>query len=317
MNSYPEPLQQAIIATLAYFDMFDYPLTLLELDRWLYIPSNLIDIPANERLTTIRAMLHNDPDLARQIETSNGFYFFSGRKAIIKKRLERYVLAEQKFQKARQLITWLQAFPYVRFIGICNTLGFSNASAGSDIDLIIIAAAGHLWTTRFWTVSLAKIFGLRPTPEYSKDRFCFSFFLSDAHLDISSLRIAEEDIYLRYWLATVIPVYDQGDYYKRFQEENAWLRERLPNFREYQIIGRRRANHQRILSIIKRTLEGWPNNQSETFYQFIQKRIMPEKLQRLSREGIGVIINERMLKFHDHDRRHDFLRLWQEKRQIM
>ena len=312
-----QQLQEAIIATICYFDLFDYPLTLSELSQWLYIPT-----AARHPLGSIRVLpeellrlTRDDKNFSEKIETARGFYFVRGRSHLIKERLARYNLAESKYRKAQRFIRVLKLFPFIRFIGICNTLGYSNAKRNSDIDLLIFVANGHLWTARWWTVSLAKLLGIRPTPAQSRDRFCFSFFLSDRSLDLSSIRIHAEDVYLSYWAATIVPIYDAGGYFNRFRQANQNLFIQLPHVEQYYPISRRKVSNDSLGRAVQKTWEWLQDGFWEPMYEQLQKKIMPHRLQELGQqEGGGVIMNKQMLKFHDRDRRHEFHEEWRKRR---
>src|SRR3989338_3671881 len=80
-------MTQAILKTLAYFDIFDYPLTLVEIWKWLYVENN-----RSASLSEVRQSL---AQLAGRVETKNGFWFLPGRSGIIQTRLERDSIAEK------------------------------------------------------------------------------------------------------------------------------------------------------------------------------------------------------------------------------
>ena len=84
----------SIISTIAYFDIFDYPLTAWEIWKYLYgVRAQYIDI------------VNKLDDLASEggIETRNGFYFLPKRNAIVNVRLERYLIAEKKYKKGQKV----------------------------------------------------------------------------------------------------------------------------------------------------------------------------------------------------------------------
>ena len=142
-------VSKSILATLAYFDIFDYPLTLGELHRNLFFPqAKKAELPDILELESAQKRLN------RYIDSVDGFYFLRGRTEISALRLARYGLAIKKMKRAKLFAKLIAAMPYVRGIALSNNLAYQNASERSDIDLMIIAAPGRVWTARFFVKSL-------------------------------------------------------------------------------------------------------------------------------------------------------------------
>ena len=63
-------LENAILKTLAFFDIFDYPLTLVEIYKWLYLPDSKNKYQLSDILDVLESGI-----LEMRIERQNGFYF--------------------------------------------------------------------------------------------------------------------------------------------------------------------------------------------------------------------------------------------------
>ena len=163
-------MTQAILKTLAYFDIFDYPLTLVEIWKWLYVENN-----RSASLSEVRQSL---AQLAGRVETKNGFWFLPGRSGIIQTRLERYSIAEEKFKKLLKVVKVLRRIPFIKMIAVCNRLAYSNTDEKGDIDLFIITEKNRLWLTRLLAVGWLKLNKQRPMPGNKKDAIDTNFFLS-------------------------------------------------------------------------------------------------------------------------------------------
>src|SRR5512141_1035817 len=114
-------LRRSLLATLAYFDLSDYPLTLTELKRYRYrFPEDRADEkrPLADMLAALEAV---------GARTREGYWFLPGREAIVATRQRRYRLAEAKFRKARVVARFLRLLPPVRMVAVCNSLAVSNA----------------------------------------------------------------------------------------------------------------------------------------------------------------------------------------------
>jgi predicted nucleotidyltransferase len=292
-------LEKSILATIAYFDIFDYPLTIVELWKWLY-QSGAEEKKNN--LSEILDILENNVKINSLVGSRRGFYFLRGREAIVELRQARYNLAEKKFKRALRVGFFLKRLPGIKMIAVCNNLAWSNAGEESDIDLFVVTEKGKIWTTRFWAAGLLKIFGLRPNEKRTKDKICLSFFADEENLNLEKISLGRPDIYLIYWIAQIAPIYDPGGIYQKFLEANSWIKKYLPNYLGVE------PGRQRLLGRQKLALNflGW----GENFFHRIQLRAMPTKLKEMANRDSRVIVNDSMLKFHANDRREEYRDKW-------
>lgn len=326
-------LQTAILRTLVYFDIFDYPLTLTEVWKWLNItdsspinhqaimdnaPINANSSPitpaysaavadsAGRRgwLANIQEALGQMPD---KIQTKNGFYFLPGREPIIEERLRRYGYAETKYRRALKFIKIFRFIPFIKMIAVCNNLAYSNCSKKGDIDLFIITQKNRLWLTRFLVVGLLKLLGVRPAAAKKQDTIDANFFLSEDNLNLESVKIGQDDIYLTYWIDQLVPIYDIGDTYQKFHNANQWIKKTLPNSFGYQPNDRRTVKNGLLSYLITQSsnlLWNWPL--FEKLAKIYQLKIIPPVLKEMMNEDTRVVVNDGMLKFHRDDRRLEY-----------
>ena len=91
----------------------------------------------------------------------------------------------------------------------------------SDIDLFVITQKNRLWTVRIIITFIFALFRERKTSTKHAGKFCLSFFITEETLDFSSIAI-EQDIYLAYWIETLVPIYDKNQCLKNFRAANNW-----------------------------------------------------------------------------------------------
>ncbi|MDD5039697.1 MAG: hypothetical protein PHY34_00945 [Patescibacteria group bacterium] len=302
-----DALEQAILKTLCYFDIFDYPLTSFELWKWLYTGAENRDLAA-VTLVDIVALLETSAPLRGAVSAKYGFYFLTGRDGIVHQRMDRYRFAEQKFSRTVRMLKLLRFVPFVRMVGVCNTLAFNNSRPDADIDLFIITRHGRIWQSRFWVVGLLRLLNVRPRPGRTRDTFCASFFLSDDALSIEQLQL-RDDIYLPYWTAQVVPVYDDGAY-DRFVAANNWVWKTIPHWITVAPTPRRTVQPVRWLQQFTQALCALV---PESIFKKYQLRIMPARLRDVANKDSRVIVTDRMLKFHDNDRRSVYLAEWRKR----
>ncbi|MDD5251794.1 MAG: hypothetical protein PHT12_04135 [Patescibacteria group bacterium] len=215
-------------------------------------------------------------------------------------RHRRFRLGETHFERARTFARWTRHLSSVRLIAVCNSLALVGADEDSDIDLFVVCRPGTLWITRLVVVGALHVLGLRPTPQHQAGRLCLSFFLSEENLDLSRFAFAPDDIYLTYWLATLVTVYDAGGVEEKIFAANPWLKEQLPGFR-LPVWGHRRKVVRPRVSVplaVLRWLEPW----AERF----ETRRLPKAITELQNRDTRVVVSKDALKFHVNDRREEY-----------
>lgn len=286
--------------TVAYFDMFDFPLTALEIWQNLAVKRDLIEV-----INVLEQGLE-------AIENRNGFYFLAGRGVTAETRLKRYAATDRKFKRALALMKIYKFIPWLEMAAIGNLMGAHNLREESDIDLFIITEPKRIWLTRFFCVLIAKILGLRPSPDRSQDRICLSFFVSIGQMDLSRLMlnnstlIGEQapDVYFIHWLADLTPIYDPKGIYEKFIKANSWLRDYLPNWQS------------RLVSLRRDRGSAWPEFYGEMidlsigglepWFKKQQLKLLPDELRRLMNKDTRVVISDSVIKLHANDRREEY-----------
>jgi hypothetical protein len=286
---YMENLKYEILKVLAFYDIFKYPLTVLEVQKNLGAAAGLQEVRG------VLCELKNE----NKIIMESGYFFLPGNENAAENRKARFLISFKKLERAKKIARLFAWFPFIKFIGVCNSLGYFNAAEGSDIDFFIIVRAGHIWTARFFPAAILKIFNLRPTAKTNKDKLCFSFFVSDGAPDISGVALPGSDPYFWHWMNWILPLYDDK-IYERFIEANGWIKNLFPNFMPQNHYFAPRPRF--IKKIFEKILAG-----AEKFLQNVQLKAMPANLKEaVNRNDGSVVINDEMLKFHLLDRRAEY-----------
>lgn len=198
-------LERAILETLAYSDVFDYPLRINELHRYLTTPVTL------EELT---AALSNLDD---SVETQAGYFFLAGREELVKLREQREATSQLAFRRAIRYGRVLGALPFVRMIGLTGSLAVRNCDETGDLDYMIVAAHGRVWTARAFALLFNRLTKL------AGDVLCPNLIISERALEWQ-----QKDLYSARELCQMIPITGMG-VYTRLRQVNAWTKEVLPN----------------------------------------------------------------------------------------
>jgi predicted nucleotidyltransferase len=198
-----------ILAAIAYFDIFSYPLTSREIFLFL---SHVYD---EKRFEYSLNELVRDKIIYRFEE----FYSLQNNPSLLNRRRNGNTKARELIKTAKKVASILSRFPYVRGIAVSGSLSKNFADEKSDIDLFIITAKNRLWIARTLMHCLKKLSFLIN----KQHLFCMNYYI-----DEETLLIGEKNIYTAIEVATLIPL--QGDVvFEQFYAANVWFREYLPN----------------------------------------------------------------------------------------
>ena len=209
-------VKTAILKTLAYREVFEYPLTFYQL--YVYLISQE-PVPFDDFKEELRNLLTE-----KKIFYLDG-YFHTGDSEVVRKRKENETASLAHLEKAKNVAAKISKIPWVKFVGVTGAVSAGNAPAQDDIDLFIVSSSGKVWTTRFFVVLLLKVLGLYRSDKSPYGKFCPNLFVQEDSLfwgNAISVYIAHE-IYM------MVPVFDRSEYYFRFLSENPWTKDFLPH----------------------------------------------------------------------------------------
>lgn len=303
-----ENLSQAILATLCYFDIFDYPLTEFELWRFLFWPKGAATLPETiehaEKLLTEKKIFMQD-----------GFYFLPGRSQTVESRLSRHPRNISNWKKSQKLFSHLSQVPYFKAAALCNMFTLNNQKSSSDIDVFIITAKNRIWSTRAIITFLTWLRGEWRHGKKIANRFCLSFYITEDNLDLSFMRREPYDIYLVYWIATLSFIKDNA-IQEKFFAANAWIKDFLPNFEPRNEIEYHKSHalvYEKSAQLEEKIWNSALGNLREKVIRSLQLRKMGNNKQLEATKTRDVKIHDTILKFHENDRR-DLFREEFEKR---
>jgi len=228
-------IKEDILATLAYFDLFNYPITRGEIYLFL---QNKYDYEVFD--DALNCLLKGE-----LIHMFDKFYTLRNDHYLIVRRNEGNKKAEELIKIAEKVGNILIRFPYVRGIAISGSLSKNYADEDSDIDLFIITAKNRLWIAR----TVMHVFKKLTFLVNKEDYFCMNYYIDEHQLEI-----VEKSIYTAIEIGTLIPL--QGDVvFEKFYTANAWIRNFIPN-KNMRIATAKRAK----TSFLKRLFELLLNN---------------------------------------------------------
>lgn len=202
-------LEKAILKTVAYVDIYDYPLSATEIHRYL------IGVRTTES-ETLRA-LSNLSQNGQFLECSQGHYSLLGRGNIVETRKQRREIAKIMWTRAEYFGNILAALPFVLMVSVTGSLAVDNADLESDIDYLIVTSNNRLWTTRALIVLIVRLAAKRGVA------LCPNYLVTER-----AMTFQERNLYTAREVAQMEPVAGL-EVYQRMREANKWVDEFLPN----------------------------------------------------------------------------------------
>jgi hypothetical protein len=338
-------LHKAIVRTVAYFDMFDFPVTDFEVWKFLSEKCGYIEVRNILNSMSLRGAgsLANSSGQAAQsqqgalteiasprggarngsnvIETKNGFYFLKGREEIIRTRLDRYNFTNRKFKRALRVAKIYRLIPWIKMISVSNIIGAHNLKDESDIDFFIITAKGKIWLTRFFSAGLAKILGLRPSEGNSRDKICLNFYASEEAMNLEKFMLNGRSDKEAEFPHGISASEAQDIYFIYWLANLITIYEKGDMYKKFiQANGWLKnylPNWQPVLSSDRRTVRSGENKaykaminlifgHLEKILKNIQLKLMPKEITALANKDSRVVINDNILKLHVKDRREEY-----------
>ncbi|RPJ22630.1 MAG: hypothetical protein EHM33_23020 [Chloroflexi bacterium] len=252
----PENLLRSVFHTLAYADVFDYPLTAPEVYRYL------TSIQAS--VEEVNQVLADETLFSRVDE----YFTLRGREQIVETRKRRTEIAHRMWTKAARYGRIIARLPFVRMVAVTGSLAMNNTDEGKDVDYMIVTAPDRLWTCRalvLLVARFAKLEGVNLCPNYL--------------VTTRAMELQEHSLYIAHELAQMIPLSGM-EIYSEMRRLNGWMSDYLPNalmVPEMPHGLKRAGKHSRIQRILEVPLRLRVANRLE---QWEMKR----KMERLTRE---------------------------------
>ncbi len=201
-------LPTAVWQTVVYGDLFEYPLTASEIQRYL------VGVAATAAQV--------QQALAEQVRAGSlgarqGYYFLSGREALVETRRRRGQVAAARWPGALRYGLHIAGLPWVRMVTVTGALAVDNVEPEADIDFLIVTEPGRLWLCRLSVIALVRLAARRG------DLVCPNYFLSRR-----ALTLWERNLFTARELAQMVPLAGM-EVYHEMRNLNQWAECFLPN----------------------------------------------------------------------------------------
>lgn len=306
-----EKIETSIVKTLSYFDQFDYPLTARELYKNLWKSPEVKEDDFYNHLKEISKT-------SDKIASNGAFYFLPGRGEAVANRQKKINYIYPRLRSAKKAAKFFRFIPFFKAMYVCNQLPIT-VSDTSDVDVFIVVKAGRLWITRMLITVAATLGGFRRHGKKISNHVCLSFYATDDAINLESIRKGDPDVYLAYWITELIPVYDPNNLRNDILRYNEWQQKLIPNAQlDYTLAPRYRVEDTKFSKTVKRFFEiAWGTSYGDIIEKQakeIQKKKMDKNQEsKQNNPDSDVIVSDKMLKFHENDRRELFQKGWEDR----
>ena len=204
------------------------PLRIEEIHRYLSLP---VDLPYLVNVLRNRG---------EQIGACGGYYFLTGREALVALRKKREDVSRPAFKRAVRFGHFLGILPFIRMVGLTGSLAHLNCDQNADIDFLLVAAHGRVWLARAFALLIGRMTSLLG------NTLCPNLIVSDRVLEWRPM-----DLYSARELCQMIPI-TGADVYARLRQVNSWTNSYLPNASDSQFLSPKAPPD---LSIIQKIIE--------------------------------------------------------------
>lgn len=211
-------MENAILKTLVYADLFDYPLKAWEIHKWLI-----------GKKATLRQLEKALARLNKKIKIQKGYYFLPRRDALVSKRKKREKYSAQYLQRAMWIGQLFKLIPWIKLVGVSGNVAMDNASKVDDIDLMIVTRKKRLWISRIIMLGLLEIVGKRrkrgDSGKKASGKICINLLLEE-----NQLAQRNKDIYVAHEVLQMRVLWQKDGIYQKYLEDNQWAFQYLPNW---------------------------------------------------------------------------------------
>ena len=237
-------ISQAVLQAVLYSDIFDFPLTVREVHRYLPgIVASYEDV--------CEVLSAED----RFVKTGD-YVTLAGREYLVNVREEREDRSKKLFPYALKYGRIIGRLPFVRMVALTGSLAVRNVSGNIDLDYMLVTRPGRLWTARAFSLlfgRFTKILG---------HTVCPNLIVSENYLEWH-----QRDLYTAREFSQMIPISGR-EIYRKLMRANGWIKDFLPNaYREPESLllesrGQRAFALQKLLEFLLRgelgnRLEQW------------------------------------------------------------
>lgn len=262
-DSHDQPLNQmesAIINTLLYSGIFNYPLTEIELIRMIQVKI-ADDTVFKEAIESLF--------IKKLIYRINGFILLQSDENLVNRRLMANRNTKRYLPVAFKFSNLLYRFPFVRGVCLSGSISKNNFTDGNDIDFFIISEQ-----KRIWLLNLMVTLFRKTLTRHRRYFFCINYFIEKGN------SIHPMNLFTANELVSLVPTAGIRTCHD-FIRQNNWTSQYFPNMNnheEYKVA-------EEPVFYLKRFIEFICGNKLFDFLNYVIMRLMVTRIQWMIKTG--------------------------------
>jgi hypothetical protein len=298
-----ETVEQVILKTLIYADIFNWPVR----EDEIFAQSQKSKVKSQnyiKNLRNLRTVLDLLVKSGKIIKNKN-YYFLPEKTDLVLKRLGVEKEAKRKMEIARQTAPWLKIIPTILLTGVSGSLAVGNVGKDDDIDFFIICRNGSLWITRFLSTLLLDILGKRRRPNNTsiRDKICLNMFVDQIGMVVPE---KEKDVYTAHEIKQLKVLWQRDNIYPKFLKANNWIYKNSKLKAQNSKVQGKSQKFCALSCSFNLCFLSFALKSVESFLRWLQLLYMNKK--RTSEK-----IEEHRLLFHPKDRRREILKEYKKR----
>lgn len=198
-----------------------------------------------------------------------------------------------------------RSIPFIKQIFLCNSITFNALKKDSDIDLFIITKKDSIRRARLFSLIFFFIHWIKRHKYKIRKKFCLSFYVSEDNINLYNIMLAKSDIYLNYWLAHLVSIYEEKKNNINIYQKNPRFKVTMPNHPQKQCINIWNKIffwNNKIKNILEKLFWWLIWKIIEETIKTIWIPILKKKTKKLWKDSKWIIISDKMLKFYKDQR---------------
>lgn len=199
---------RSVYATVSYADVFDMPIELDHLHRFL----------VGESLSRLEASMAVDSLVSqKRLGRRGDLVYLAGREEVLDVYDDRSARAQAMWRDAEEWGRRIGRVPLVRMVAVTGGLAVDSVADHDDIDYFIVVRPRRLWLTRLMILVLARVAARNDID------LCPNFIVTTRALEMD-----ERSLYVARELAQMVVIVGR-DVCRTVRRSNTWMFEYLPN----------------------------------------------------------------------------------------
>ncbi|MFK8037953.1 MAG: hypothetical protein AB8B74_06670 [Crocinitomicaceae bacterium] len=282
----------AILKSIAYFDIFNHPLHINELNNLCQENNNTISSSLNTLIQDKTLFQYNDYySLQTNVES------------LVNERESKTAAAQKYLTKLPRYAKIIKAFPYVKGIGVSGSLSKNVMHNDGDIDYFIITSPNRLWICRTFLIAFKKIVLFN-----SKKYFCVNYFV-----DTNNLEIRDKNMFTAIETSFLLPVFNH-ELIHEFKTKNNWSKTFINQF-EHPMVSNDIRNRTGLKNIVQWMFKGQFGDKLDLYLMKFTYRKWQKKFKDfdMTKFELTMRTNRGVSKHHPRDFQNRVLKSYTEK----